>query len=76
MFRAGELVRWMEPIDEDYSYGTIVGINGSYARIRGLGYYHGTFLEVYVGYIRKVQGGDCYGGSKKSGKRTSLKVKL
>lgn len=76
MLRAGDLVKWIEPIEAEYSYGTVVAVNGNYVKIKGQGYYHGTYFEVFIGHIRKVHGGKQYGGSKKSGKRAVIEAEL
>lgn len=70
-YKVGELIKWREPIDEDYSYGHIVEVNRNIATIRCLGYYTGIITHVHIKYIRKVQkGGKRLGSSKRHSKRT------
>lgn len=77
MFRMGEAVKWMCPLDADYSYGTILEIKNSIATVLGSGYYKGNTAEVHIRYITKAEkGGGCYGGSKKHRKHTAIKFKL
>ena len=66
MFKVGELVKWMCPLDEDYSYGTILEINNSIATVVGSGYYTGVITEVHLRYIETVEkGGKRVGSNKK-----------
>lgn len=66
VFKVGDLVRWREPIDEDYSYGTIVDIQGKTAIVREAGYYAGNTKMLNSRFIEKVKrGGKGYGCSKK-----------
>lgn len=58
MLKAGEMVRWRCPLDEDYSYGTILEINRNVATVRGSGYYAGKVTEVHLRNIEKLQRGD------------------
>ena len=69
MFRVGEAVRWMCPLDADYSYGRIERIHNSVATVSCTGYYKGTTAEVHLKYIEKLQrGGGRVGGSEKYNK--------
>ena len=71
MYKVGELVKWREPLDADYSYGHIIEINRNLATVRCMGYYTGNINQVHFRYIRKVQkGGKGIGGSKKRSKRS------
>lgn len=64
----GDFVRWMLPLDHDYSYGVITGINKNYAIItHTLGYYKGKQTEVHISYIRK--------GGLRSGNKTKRRRK-
>ena len=66
MYKVGELVRWRNPLDADYSYGTIQEIKGNFVIVNGSGYYTGVATEVHIRYIEKARkGGRGYGGSKK-----------
>lgn len=55
MFRVGERVRWMEPLDNDYSYGTILKIENNIATVSGTGYYVGKELHIHLKHIRRVK---------------------
>lgn len=78
MFKAGDKVRWMCPIDEDYSYGTILAIKRSVATVSCTGYYTGTTAEVHLKYIERLQrgGGVLGSNSKEHSKRSATKIKL
>lgn len=66
MFKVGETVRWMCPLDADYSYGRIEEIKRSIATVSGTGYYKGITTEVHLKYIEKLQrGGGVHGSSSK-----------
>lgn len=54
MFKAGDRVRWMCPLDHDYTYGEILSIKKSVATVRGIGLYKGVTTEVHLRYIEKV----------------------
>jgi hypothetical protein len=70
MVKVGEIVKWRCPLEEDYSYGTILKINKRVATIMGSGYYTGTITEVHLMYIEKIKrGGKKCGNSKKYRKR-------
>ena len=72
MFRAGELIKWRNPLDADYSYGTILEIKSSTAIVVGSGYYTGAITEVHLRYIEKAEkGGKGFGNSKKYSKRST-----
>ena len=77
MFNIGDLVQWRNPLDADYSYGTILNIEGGMATIMCSGYYAGITTEVPIKYIEKIKrGGKGFGGSKKYSKRSTTKIKL
>ena len=66
MVKVGDLVKWRNPLDEDYSYGTVLEVKKNLVVVQGSGYYKGVVSEVYLKYIRKVKkGGKGFGGSKK-----------
>ena len=76
-FKVGEVVRWMCPMDVEYSYGTIVEINKTRAIISYIGYYKGRLTEVHIKYLRKLErGGKGIGGGKRNNKLSSAKGKL
>lgn len=65
-FKVGEVVRWMCPLDKEYSYGTIVELKKNKAIISYIGYYNGRLTEVHMRYIRKLErGGKGSGGGKR-----------
>lgn len=71
MCKAGDTVRWMCPLDNDYTYGEILSIKKSVATVKGIGLYKGVTAEVHLRYIQKVTGGrnsgsTCKGYSKRS----------
>lgn len=58
MVRAGDRVKWMSPLDADYSYGTILEINKAVATVEvTIGYHARTIAEVHLKHIRKLKGG-------------------
>lgn len=62
--KSGDLVKWMMPLDHDYSYGKILSINRGVARVVNIGgYYDGFEQEVHLRYIEK--GGNASGGKVK-----------
>ena len=62
--KSGDLVKWMLPLDPDYSYGKILSINRGVARVKHIGgYYDGLELEVHLRYI--VKGGNDSGNKTK-----------
>lgn len=65
MYRVGELVKWMCPLDADYSYGTMLEIKRGTAKVVGSGYYEGIVTEVHLKYIKKhrKKGGAGFGSS-------------
>ena len=65
-FKVGEVVRWMCPMDVEYSYGTIVELKKNKAIISYIGYYKGRLTEVHLKYLRKLERG---GNGRGRGKR-------
>lgn len=76
MLEVGDTVRWMCPLDHDYSYGKIVSIRDRFATIQGIGLYKHITIEVHFKCIEKVAGGKNCGGSKRNNKLSSTKGKL
>ena len=79
MVKVGDEVRWRNPLDADYSYGTIISLYKGKATVKETGYYHGVISEVYLRYIEKrgARGGKIVGSnSKKHNKRSTPKTKL
>lgn len=76
MLRVGDTVRWMCPLDHDYSYGKIVSINKRFATIKGIGLYKHITAEVHFKYIEQLSGGKGVGRGKGSNKSFSTKCKL
>lgn len=72
MARVGDYVRWCNPLDADYSYGTLLKIKKSIATVKCSGYYSGIIVEVHMRYIERVtRGGKGFGNSKKYRKRST-----
>lgn len=72
MYTVGEQVKWMSPLDEDYSYGTIKEIKGRTAMVACSGYYAGVIARIPLKYIKKIEkGGKGFGSSKKHSKRST-----
>lgn len=72
MFTVGERIRWRDPLDADYSYGTILKIHNSYATVIGSGYYIGVVINVKLRHMEKIEkGGKGFGSSKKFNKRSA-----
>ncbi len=66
MIKVGEMVKWRCPLDEDYSYGTVLKIKDNLATVLGSGYYTGVITEVHLRSIEKLgKGGNKVGGNKK-----------
>lgn len=66
MFKVGDRVKWMCPLDHDYFYGEIVSIRKRFATIQGIGLYRHTTAEVHFKYIKKVAGGRDSGSGKRN----------
>lgn len=65
--KSGDLVKWMLPLDPDYSYGKVLSINRGVARVVHIGgYYDGIELEVHLRYIK---GGNDSGNKTKRRRR-------
>lgn len=62
MVRVGETVKWRCPLDEDYSYGTVVKVNKRKVYVMGSGYYAGVITEVHSMHIEKLKRGGKKGG--------------
>jgi hypothetical protein len=60
--KVGELVRWMLPLDNDYSYGYVEEIKRNLVVVRCTGYYSGLQVEVHMRYIDRQKGGGIFGG--------------
>lgn len=65
---AGDLVKWMEPFDYDYHYGTVVSMDGVTVTVRGTNFYAGKELHVHLKYIRRVKPGEMRAGHGRSQK--------
>ena len=63
MFKAGDTVRWMCPLDHDYTYGEILSIKKSVATVKGIGLYKDITAEIHLRYIERVAGGRNIGGN-------------
>lgn len=76
MFKVGDTIRWMCPLDHDYTYGKILNIDRSIATVQGIGLYKHIITEVHLRYIEKYTGGKRCGGGKRGTKSFSTKSKL
>lgn len=65
MFKVGEMVRWMEPLDHEYSYGTILSIEHGIATLSGTNYYYGKELHVHIRYLEHLERGRRHGSGEK-----------
>ena len=58
MFKVGELVKWMEPLDHEYSYGNILEIKRSIATLIEVGSpYAGHKRYIHLRYIEHMERG-------------------
>lgn len=57
MFEIGEIVRWMEPLDHDYSYGKLLRIEHNRAILEEIGYYQGKIRSIHLGYVDHLERG-------------------
>lgn len=72
MYKAGDFVKWMSPLDADYSYGYILKVDRGLATVIGTGYYSGVTTEVHLRYIEKaMRGGVSVERGKKYTKRSA-----
>ena len=76
MFKAGDIVKWMCPLDHDYTYGEILSIDKGIATVQGIGLYSHITAGVHLRYIEKLAGGRNRGGSKRDNKLLITKSKL
>lgn len=76
MLKVGDTVRWMCPMDHDYTYGKILSIDRNVATVTGIGLYKHITTEVHLRYIEKLAGGRNCGGSKRNNKSLFTKSKL
>lgn len=72
MFKVGDAIKWMCPLDNDYTYGEIT------ATVKGTGLYSGITAEVHLRYIEKLMrgGGSVGSDCKKCSKRSITKAEL
>ena len=66
MFKVGDAIKWMCPLDNDYTYGEITALRS------------GITAEVHLRYIEKaMRGGGSVGSDcKKCSKRSTTKAEL
>ena len=64
MLKVSDTIRWMSPLDNDYTYGGIVEIKGCMATVKGIGIYSKVTEVVHLKYIQKVTGGIKRGSNK------------
>jgi hypothetical protein len=78
MFKVGDAIKWMCPLDNDYTYGEITALRKSVATVKGTGLYSGITAEVHLRYIEKVMRGGSSVGSdcKKCSKRSTTEAEL
>lgn len=55
MFQVGEIVRWMEPLDHEYSYGKLIEIQRNRAIIEEMGYYAGKIVSIHFRYVKHLE---------------------
>lgn len=73
VYKHGDLVRWMLPLDNDYSYGYVIEVKRNYATIECTDYYSGLLVSVHLRYIEKCRrGGGIFGGGKGGGNKRSV----
>lgn len=78
MFKVGDAVRWLCPLDNDYTYGEIIDLRKSVATVKGIGLYSGITTEVHLRYMEKVKrgGGSVGSNSKECSKRSTTQIEL
>lgn len=76
MLKAGDTVRWMCPLDHDYTYGEILSINKGVAIVKGIGLCKHITAGVHLRYIEKLAGGRNCGSGKGNSKLLITKGKL
>ena len=63
----GEVVKWMLPLDHEYSYGVVLSVDRCVVRVVHTGgYYNGMEVDVHIRYIEK---GGNDGGNKAKRRR-------
>lgn len=74
----GDAIKWMCPLDNDYTYGEIIALRKSVATVKGTGLYSGITAEVHLRYIEKLMrgGGSVGSDCKKCSKRSITKAEL
>lgn len=65
MIKVGDIVKWLYPLDEDYSYGTVLELQGNTAKIQGSGYYKNKIYTVHLRHLIKLEKGGITGGRNK-----------
>lgn len=56
MYKVGEKVRYMEPLDHDYSYGVILELKEGRALIEKISYPPGLRVEIAYRYLDHLKG--------------------
>lgn len=57
MFKVGDAIKWMCPLDNDYTYGEIIALRKSVATVKGTGLYSGitaVLQRYYSGGTPKI----------------------
>lgn len=47
MFKVGDAIKWMCPLDNDYTYGEITALRKSVATVKGTGLYSGGTPKIH-----------------------------
>lgn len=47
MFKVGDAIKWMCPLDNDYTYGEIIALRKSVATVKGTGLYSGGTPKIH-----------------------------
>lgn len=58
MFKVGDVVRWIEPLDHEYSYGKILSLKHNRAIVEEMGYYAGKKKSIHLRYIKHLERGN------------------
>ena len=64
VYKVGDLVKWLLPLEPEYVYGYIRSINDSYVDIEEIGYYTGKITRLHQRNIKLVKRGGRSGGGK------------
>ena len=76
MLKVGDTVRWMCPLDNDYTYGEIVSLHRGRATVKGIGVYKNAKAYIPLRYIQRLTGGGNCGSGERNNKLFPIKDKL